>query len=112
MSVSVDSICTLTSVPQAMELTCPAGRVVVLGLKDKASEIAQVAFTKKELTVLGSRLNNHRFPEVIEMFASGRLHPELLQSALYPFEQVEDAIRLIREYPEHIAKVSLAFAEK
>ena len=69
----------------------------------------QVAFTKKETTVLGSRLNNHRFAEVIELFETGRVHPQQMRTASFPFTQVEEAIRLIREHPEQVCKVSLLF---
>jgi len=110
VAVAVDSVCSLTSLPEAIDLVCPAGRVVVLGLKDKPSEIAQVAFTKKETTVVGSRLNNNRFPEVIEMFEDGRLKPETLCSATYGFTDVGDAIKRIREHPEQVCKVCLRFA--
>lgn len=109
VAVAVDSVCSPTSVPQAMNLVCPAGRVVVLGLSDKPSEIAQVAFTKKEVTVLGSRLNNHRFPEVVRMFENGQLRPERLRSDIFPFFEVAEAMELIREHPERVCKVSLSF---
>lgn len=109
VAVAVDSVCSLTSVPQAMDLVCPAGRVVVLGLKDKPSEIQQVAFTKKEVSVYGSRLNNNRFPEVISLYDAGKIHPEQMCSASFPFEQVKDAFALIQEHPEKICKVRLMF---
>ena len=109
VSVATDSVCSLDSVPEAMDLVCPAGRVVVLGLKDKPSQIAQVAFTKKEVSVYGSRLNNYRFPEVISLFESGKLDPAMMRSAAIPFEQVADAFRLVMEHPEKICKVSLLF---
>ena len=107
--VVVDSVCSLKSVPQAMDLASPAGRVAVLGLKDSLSEIAQVAFTKKELTVVGSRLNNGRFPEVISLMERGLIHPEQLMSATFPFTEAAAAIRLIREHPERVCKVRLMF---
>lgn len=109
VAVAADSVCSVDSVPQAMDLVCPAGRVVVLGLRDQPSQIPQVAFTKKETTVLGSRLNNHRFAEVIELFETGRVHPQQMRTASFPFTQVEEAIRLIRQHPEQVCKVSLLF---
>ncbi len=109
VSVACDSVCSLTSIPQAMDLVCPAGRVVVLGLKDKPSEIAQVAFTKKEVSVYGSRLNNYRFPEVISLFEEGRVHPEMIRSAAFRFEDVQQAFDLVMQHPEKICKVSLLF---
>lgn len=109
MPVVVDTVCSLTSVPEAMDLACPAGRVVVLGLKDKPSEIAAVGFTKKELNVVGSRLNNYRFPEVIELFESGKVNPEKLSTNTFAFTEVEEAIKLNREHPEAVCKITLDF---
>ena len=68
-----------------------------------------MAFTKKEVSVYGSRLNNYRFPEVISLFESGKLDPAMMRSAAIPFEQVADAFRLVMEHPEKICKVSLLF---
>jgi L-gulonate 5-dehydrogenase len=92
-----------------MDLACPAGRVVVLGLKDKPSDIAIVGFTKKELDVIGSRLNNYCFGEVIELFESGKVTPEKLSTHQIAFTDAERAIKLTREHPEQVCKVTLSF---
>lgn len=109
MPVVVDTVCSVNSLPQAIDLTCPAGRVVTLGLVNKPSAIAQVDFTKKELDVVGSRLNNYRFKEVIEGFESGVLTPEKMRSKSFPFTEVEEAIKSIKEHPEDVCKVVLKF---
>ena len=109
MPVVVDSVCSLTSVPEAMDLACPAGRVVTLGLINKPSEIAQVDFTKKELTVVGSRLSNYRFPEVIEGFESGALTPDKIRTHSFPAEKAEEAMKLNMEHPDQVCKITLTF---
>lgn len=109
VSVACDSVCSLDSLPLAMKLVCPAGRVVELGLKDKPSAVPPVYFTKKEVSVFGSRLNNHRFPEVIRLFEEGLVRPEQMRTAVYPFTQAAEAFQLIREHPEKVCKVCLSF---
>lgn len=109
MPVVVDTVCSLESLPQAMDLACPAGRVVSLGLTNKVSQIAQVAITKKELDVVGSRLNNHRFPETIKGIEDGALTPAKMRSRSFHFTEVEEAMKLIKEHPEEVCKVTLNF---
>lgn len=109
MPVVVDSVCSLDSPVQAMELACPAGRVVVLGLKAQPSQMPQVHFTKKELDVVGSRLSNHRFPEVIELFENGKVTPAQMMTHSFDFTRADEAVRLIIEHPDQVCKVSLTF---
>ena len=90
-------------------MACPAGRVVTLGLTSKASQIAQVEITKKELDILGSRLNRYRFPEVIDGFASGAFTPEKLCSHFVSYREVERMLQLIKTHPEEVCKVILTF---
>ena len=109
MPVIVDTVCSVKSFPQALDLACQAGRVVVLGLTNLPSEVAQVAITKKELDVIGSRLNNHHFPEVIKAFESGALNPEKMRTNTFNFTEIEKAIELIKKHPEQVCKVTLNF---
>lgn len=109
MPVIMDAICSLTSFPQALELASPAGRVVVLGLLSKPSEVASVNITKKELDVVGSRLSNRRFPEVIESWQNGFYTPEKLRSKTFHFTEAQKAVDLILEHPDQVIKVCLSF---
>lgn len=108
-TVVVDTVCTPASFEQAVLMACPAGRVVTLGLTNKASQIAQVEITKKELDIVGSRLNRYRFPEVIDGFASSAFTPEKLCSHFVPYQDVERMLRIIKEHPEEVCKVILTF---
>jgi L-gulonate 5-dehydrogenase len=109
ITVVADTVCSTESLELAMGMACPAGRVVCLGLSNKFSPITQVNITKKELDVVGSRLNNYRFPEVIEGFESGALTPAKLVTHRFGFERAAEAIDLIRNKPEEVCKVLLTF---
>ncbi len=76
-------------------LTCaaPGGRMGVLGFSKNESVVNQFEITRKELTIVGSRLNNRRFPAVIESFETGALKPELLLDGVYPFEDAESILK-------------------
>lgn len=107
--VVVDAVCSLTTFPQALDLACPAGRVVILGLLSAPSDVASVAITKKELDVLGSRLSNNRFPEAIESMVNGFYTPERLCSQRFHFTEAQQAVDLILGHPERVIKVVLKF---
>lgn len=109
MPVIVDTICQPWSLELAVALTCPAGRVVTLGTNNKPSTIAQMDITKKELDILGSRLSNYRFPEVIELFEAGKLTPEKMRTSVFHFTDAEKAIKQALEHPETECKVTLSF---
>ncbi|MCD8349524.1 MAG: zinc-binding alcohol dehydrogenase family protein [Planctomycetaceae bacterium] len=110
MPVVIDAVCSLTSFPQALDLACPAGRVLILGLSATPSEVASVAITKKELDVIGTRLNNRRFPEVIATMEQGYYQPERLRTHTFHFTEVAQAFDLILNHPEEVRKVVLSFA--
>ncbi len=104
MPVVVDAVCSTASFPQALDLACAAGRVVILGLSNVPSEIPSVAITKKELDVIGSRLNNHRFPEVIQTMEMGMYAPGRLRTHRFHFSEVEKAFALLLNHPESVRK--------
>ena len=109
--VIVDTVCTPASFEQSVQLACPAGRIVVLGLKNQPSQIVMADITKKELTIVGSRLNNHCFHEVIEGFEDGTLHPEQLMTQTFNYKDIMKALTLIQEHPQDVLKVVLKFED-
>ena len=108
-SVVVDCACTPDTFRQALELAGAAGRVVSLGLVARPSAVASMEIVKKGLDVLGSRLNNRRFPEVIDLFERGSIDPTGILSAVLPCDDAETAIQQILQHPEASCKLALRF---
>jgi L-gulonate 5-dehydrogenase len=94
---------------QAIQLTGPTGRIMVLNFQPGTSAVPQAELVKKELSLLGSRLNRRLIPQVLEWFASGQIDPEKLVSHEFAFRQVDDALHLIQDHPEQVCKVQLTF---
>ena len=107
--VVVDTVCVPASFEQSVQLACPAGRVVVIGLKKQPSRIAMADITKKELTIVGSRLNCNCFDEVIRGLEAGDLKPENYITHRFPYQEAEKAFEMIREHPEEVLKAVLTF---
>jgi len=109
--VVIDTVCVPASFEQSVQLACPAGRVVVLGLKNQPSEITMADITKKELTIVGSRLSCNAFDEVIAGFEDGSLTPQELMTKAFNYKDVMDALTMIKEHPQDVLKIVLKFED-
>ncbi|WP_066716035.1 zinc-binding alcohol dehydrogenase family protein [Clostridium sp. Marseille-P299] len=109
--VVVDTVCVPASFEQSVQLASPAGRVVVIGLRNQPSEITMADITKKELTIVGSRLNNDCFDEVIAGFEDGTLNPELLKTRVFNYKDIMEAFTMIKEHPQDVLKIVLQFED-
>lgn len=105
--VIADAVCSPQSVVQALDLLAPAGRFVVLGTSSTPVEIPQIAFTKKGINVFGTRVNNHRFPEVIAGFEKGVLTPNTMHTDTYKFSHIDDAFERLKTHKNEVCKILL-----
>ncbi len=101
----VDAACIPALMPQMVRLASPAGRIGLLGFNAAPSDLVQLEMIKKELTLVGSRLNNRKFPRVIELMATGKLNAQDLISHRVAFDDMPEAIDLIESHPEQTRKV-------
>lgn len=110
VSLIVDVICLPEIFSSLLKMASPAGRIAHLSFSEQPAAIIPAEITKKELSILGSRLNCNMFPLAIRWFAEG-LDPEKLISHTFPFTQALDALKLIEENPLEALKVVLTFQE-
>jgi L-gulonate 5-dehydrogenase len=101
----VDAACIPELLPQMARIASPAGRIGLLGFSATPSDLVQLEVIKKELTLVGSRLNNRKFSRVLELMASGGLDVQALISHRVPFAEMPSAIALIEQHPEQTRKV-------
>ncbi|MGD1820472.1 MAG: zinc-binding alcohol dehydrogenase family protein [Pleomorphochaeta sp.] len=109
MPVIIDTACQTHTFEQSVKLASPAGRLVILGLLNKPSEIVMADITKKELTILGSRLNNNCFDDVIAGFENGSLHPELIKTDEFLYTDAKKAFDKVINHASDVLKVVLKF---
>ena len=100
-----DAACVPALLPQMLRLASPAGRIGLLGFSVQPSDLVQLEVIKKELTLVGSRLNNRKFPEVLALMASGQLDPLALVSHRLPLSDMPSAIDMLDHRPEEARKV-------
>lgn len=89
--VVIDAVGTVKLTEQSVELAAPCGRIAVISFDARPAQIPAAAITKKELSLMGSRMNAHRFPDVIQWMKDGALDLDAMISKIYPVEQIQKA---------------------
>ncbi|MFS0749379.1 zinc-binding alcohol dehydrogenase family protein [Oceanobacillus sp. 1P07AA] len=108
-NVVIDAVGLPETFQQAVELASIAGTVVTLGFNEEPSSIPSLLLTKKELKVVGSRLQSNQFRNVIDKVNARKLDPSKIISHQYPMEQIKDAFDLLENHPEEVRKIVLTF---
>ncbi len=86
------------------------GRVVVVGIGNKNHDFAYSCIQTKELDIFGSRnAVKEDFVELIDFAVAGRFDLSKLISRVYAFADAEKAFTDVKDYPDAIMKVLVAF---
>lgn len=109
VNVAIDAVGLPELFAQAVELTAPAGRVVILGFNPAPAAVPELPVTRKELDIRGSRMHAGKFPEVISWFADRAVKTTPLISHRFPFAQLGEAFRVLEEEPDKTAKIVITF---
>ena len=94
---------------EACRIASPAGRIGLLGFSPAPCNVSQQEIVKKELMLVGSRLNRRLLPSVVEWLASGRLAPAEMITQTFSARDARAAFALIEQHPERTVKVQLDF---
>lgn len=103
----IDAACHPAILAEAAALASPAGRIGLLGFSGEPCTLTQQSLTSKELSLFTSRLNSHRFPEVISWMEQGLIQPEKLVTHYLPLSDIESAMTLFEKDPRRCCKVIL-----
>ncbi|MBD8213658.1 Zn-dependent oxidoreductase [Erwinia persicina] len=103
----IDAACHPAILSEAAALASPAGRIGLLGFSSEPCTLTQQSLTSKELSLFTSRLNSHRFPQVIDWMEQGLIQPEKLVTHTLPLAQIEQAMTLFEKDPRSCCKVIL-----
>ncbi|HEX5396066.1 MAG TPA: zinc-binding dehydrogenase [Candidatus Limnocylindria bacterium] len=104
-----------TGVPRVLEMAigavAPSGTVIVVGLSNEPVSIPMVTFTRKELTVVGSRNNMGQFGRAADLVRRNRGKAERLISHRFPFDDGPAAFELALNEPSTPEKVIIRVGE-
>lgn len=109
VDVAVDAVGVPVLFEQALELTAPGGRIVIIGFNPTAAQVPELFITRKELDIRGSRMHANKFPEVVQWVANKEVLTKPLVSHEFPFENITEAFKLLEESPEKTCKVIIKF---
>ncbi len=109
VTVSIDAACVNDSLLTLLKATGNAGRVITMGFAVEPTEINQFLITSKELDVRGSRLQNKKFQEAIDLIQEGKLDLSGTVSHVYPIEKAQEAFDFVDSKDPSIRKVVLTF---
>ena len=80
MPVVIEATGNAQAMQQSADLVAAGGRIVIVGLVKKGTDVSfqGLDFTRKEMTVLGSRASIDCFPESLALIAGGKIrYPEI-----------------------------------
>ncbi len=95
----------------AVDVVTSAGRIVIIGLSNQEVSLPVIEFTRKELTILGSRNNAGIFGEAVALVRRNR---ELVRSLIthrFPLEQTPQALEFALNHPTEAEKVIITVGE-
>jgi threonine dehydrogenase-like Zn-dependent dehydrogenase len=103
--VVVEATGSAKAMEQTVDYVAAGGRIVILGLlpKDVGVTFPGLDFTRKEMTVLGSRASVNCFPEALQLLASGAIHyPKV--ATRFDLWEAPDIFRKLADNPSYIQK--------
>lgn len=83
MPVVIEATGNVKAMESTVDLVAAGGRIVILGLVKQGTQIQLpgLDFTRKEMTIVGSRASTQCFPEALALLSSGALrYPEVASS--------------------------------
>lgn len=108
-NVVIDAVCLPSTFELGVEVASAAGTVVVLGFDERPSSIPQLPITKKELTIVGSRLQTNQFGKVVTLLNEGKLSHDGLITHRFSINDVQEAFKFVEENSDKVRKAIIVF---
>lgn len=107
--VVIDAVGITPLFVQSLNFAAPRARVACIGFDAKVAEIPPVMITKKELSIIGSRMNCYQFPKVMEWLDQGKIKADVMISKKYRVEDIQKAFEDTLADPENTVKTLILF---
>lgn len=108
-NVVIDAVCLPSTVELGVNVVSPAGTVVILGFDERPSQIPQLPITKKEVTIVGSRLQTNQFGRVVSLLNDRKLKGDDFITHQFPLDQVKEAFSFVEKNPGEVRKAVIVF---
>ncbi len=107
--VVIDAVGITALFQQSLEYAAPRARVMSIGFTAEPAQISPVVITKKELSIIGSRMNNFKFPKVMEMLIAGKMNADSMISKNYSIDDIQKAFEDTLNDGENTVKTLITF---
>ena len=94
---------------EAIEMVSPAGSVVNMCFSSKQVHFRMIDVISKEIRIVGSRLQNDKFPIVLERYAQRLKTAEKIITHTFPVENGAEAFMLFAENRRETGKIVITF---
>ena len=108
--MTVDAVGAPPVIRQCCALVANAGRVVIVGLSEQEVSLPIIDFTRKEMTIVGSRNNAGRFGDAVSLVRRNRDRVGAMITHRYPLQRTAEALRFATEHPAETEKVMIEVA--
>lgn len=107
--VSCDAVGHPEIVDHCVDLLAPTGTVILLGMDGRQNSVTELAIFRKELTIVGSRMNSGMFPTVLELVEKNELPLGDILSHRFSIENASEAFSMAVDQPEGFIKAVITF---
>ena len=108
-TLAIDCACTKDSLGTLIRVAGNASRVITMGFSVAPTEVTQFGITSKELDIRGSRLQNRKFQEAIDLINAGKLDLDHKISHTFHFLDAQKAFDFNDSRDPSIRKIVLTF---
>lgn len=95
---------------QAIEMASVAGTVVSMGFSSELAPVSMLDITKKELDVVGTRLQSNKFKVAIKTIESKLDKIDQLITHVFDYTDYEEAFRLAESNSQDVGKIVIRFS--
>lgn len=110
-AVAIDATGAPSVIRAAIDAVAPSGRVVIVGISEGEVSIPVIQFSRKELTILGSRNNAGVFGEALDLVQRLNDRLRVLVTHRFPLADAQEAMTFALEQPQQSEKVLLTIGD-
>lgn len=106
--VVIDATGVASVIRQAVDVVAPSGRIGILGVSTNSVELPIIEFTRKELTIVGSRNNTNLFGDAVDLVTRRADQVQRLITDRFDFADTAAAFDRAINHPSVVEKVQIA----
>ena len=109
LDVVIDAVGVTPLFQASVNYAAPRGRIACIGFDAKAAEISPVVVTKKELSIIGSRMNCYQFPTVMGWLNEGKIQASKMVTKEFAVEDIQEAFEYTLAHGNDTIKTLIKF---